>query len=54
MKNIKEEIKQILKKSNLLKIDKIENTLEIPPQVEFGDFSSNICFALSRELKKSP
>jgi arginyl-tRNA synthetase len=51
---IKNSILEILKKFDLLKSEKIEETLEIPPQAEFGDLSSNICFSLSKKLKKSP
>jgi arginyl-tRNA synthetase len=54
LKNIKKEIVKLLKKSDLLKYEKIEETLEAPPQSEFGDLSSNVCFSLSKKLKESP
>ena len=51
---IKKEIVKLLKKSDLLKDENIEETLEKPPQPEFGDLDSKICFLLSKKLKKSP
>jgi arginyl-tRNA synthetase len=53
-KKIKQEIIGLLKQSNLLKNENIEETLEIPPQPEFGDMASKICFLLPKKLKKSP
>jgi len=50
---IKKEIVELLKKSDLIKDENIEETLETPPQPEFGDLASKICFSLSRKLKKS-
>jgi arginyl-tRNA synthetase len=46
------EVIKILEK--IIKGRKIEKTLEIPPQPEFGDLASSICFSLSKEMKKSP
>jgi len=54
MKHIKEEINQILKKADLLKHEKIDETYETPPDPKFGDLASNICFSMSKKLKKSP
>jgi arginyl-tRNA synthetase len=51
---IKKEIVKILRESDLLKDENIEVTLETPPQPEFGDLASKICFSLSKKLKKSP
>jgi len=45
---------QLLKKVDLLKGEKIEETLETPPDPKFGDLASNICFSLSKKLKKPP
>lgn len=52
--NIEEEIVNALKKVDLLKDKNIEESLETPPQEEFGDLASNICFSLARELKQPP
>jgi len=54
MKRIKKEIEQILKKIDFLKHEKIDETLETPPDPKFGDLASNICFLLSKKLKKPP
>lgn len=54
MKKIEREIEQILKKVDLLKHEKIDGTFETPPNPEFGDLASNICFSLPKKLKKSP
>jgi len=54
MKHIKEEINQILKKADLLKHEKIDETYETPPDPKFGGLASNICFSMSKKLKKSP
>ncbi len=54
MKTTKQEIGQILKKVNFLKHEKINETFERPPNPKFGDLASNICFSLSKKLKKSP
>jgi len=51
---IRKNILSILKSIRLLKTEKIEETLELPPQPEFGDLASRICFSLSKKLKKSP
>jgi len=53
-KKIRLEIIGLLKQSDLLKDENIEETLEIPPQPEFGDMASKICFSLPKKLKKSP
>ena len=45
---------QLLKKVDLLKYEKIEETLETPPDPRFGDLASNICFSLPKKLKKPP
>jgi arginyl-tRNA synthetase len=51
---INQEISQLFKKIDLLKDENIEQTIETPPQPEFGDLASNICFSLSKKLGKSP
>ena len=51
---MKQEAVQILKNVDLLRHEAIEETLETPRQPVFGDLASNICFSLSRKLKKSP
>jgi len=48
------EIELILKKIDLLKYEKIGETFETPPDPKFGDLASNVCFSLSRKLKKPP
>ena len=48
------EIELILKKIDLLKHKKIGETFETPPDPKFGDLASNVCFSLSRKLKKPP
>jgi arginyl-tRNA synthetase len=53
-KKIKQEIFQLLKTVDFLKNENIEQTLETPPQPEFGDLASKICFLLSKKFKKSP
>lgn len=54
MQNYKQKIAESLNQlvPNLLVAD-IEKLLEIPPQVELGDFAFP-CFSLAKELKKSP
>jgi arginyl-tRNA synthetase len=54
IKKVKNDIIDILGNVDLLKDESIEETLETPPQVEFGDLSSKICFSLSKKFKKSP
>ena len=51
---IKNDIILILEKIDFLKNSGILETLEKPPQEEFGDIASNVCFSLAKELKKSP
>ena len=51
--NYKHEIAKILEKKIGLNIEKIESLLEIPPDLEMGDFAFP-CFTLSKKLKKSP
>lgn len=53
-KKIKKKIFQILKSIDLLKNENIDNSLEKPPQEEFGDIACNISFSLAKKLKKSP
>jgi len=53
-KKIRLEIIELLKQSDLLKDENIGETLETPPQPEFGDMASKICFSLPKKLKKSP
>jgi len=54
MKEIKKEIESTLKKVDLLKYERINETFETPSDPKFGDLASNICFSLSKKLKKSP
>lgn len=54
LNKIRQEIKKSLEKIDLLKHENIEETLEAPPQEQFGDLASNICFSLSKKLKQSP
>ncbi len=51
---VKREAIQILKGINLLRFEAIEETLETPPQPSFGDLASNVCFSLSKKLKRPP
>jgi arginyl-tRNA synthetase len=53
-KKIRQEIIQLLKSIESIKDENIEETLETPPQPEFGDLASKICFLLPKKLKKSP
>ena len=53
-KKIRLEIIELLKQSDLLKDENIGETLETPPQLEFGDMASKICFSLPKKLRKSP
>jgi len=50
----KRNVVELLEGIGVLKGIDIEGTLEKPPQPDFGDFSSNVCFSLSKKLKKSP
>ncbi len=52
--NLKIQIEKLLKQSYLLKQEKIQETLETPPDPSFGDLATNICFSLSKKIKKSP
>lgn len=51
---LQQEAVQILKNVDVLKNEAIEETLATPPQSTFGDLATNICFSLSRKLKKPP
>ncbi len=51
---IGQEIVNTLTKIEFLKHENILESLETPPQEQFGDLASNICFSLAKELKKSP
>ena len=53
-KRVREEVIHVLKDLDILKHEAIEETLEKPPQPAFGDLASNICFSLSKKLKKPP
>ncbi len=46
-------LKEVLNKINVPD-SKIDYNITEPPVPEFGDFSTNICFQLSKTLKKSP
>ncbi len=50
---MKEEIIKEIVKETKLKKEEIENILEIPPNLEMGDFAFP-CFVLSKKLKKAP
>lgn len=54
MVKIQQDISKLLGNVDLIKHEKIEETLEVPPETEFGDLASNICFSLSKKMKKSP
>lgn len=55
MKSIlEEEIIQLMKRIDLLKHENLEKTLEVPSDSKLGDLASNVCFSLSKKLKKSP
>ncbi len=53
-KKLKREAVQILKNVDILKNEAIEESLATPPQSIFGDLATNICFSISRKLKKPP
>ena len=53
-KKIKEDAMNLIENLEFIKFKNIIETLEKPPQEEFGDLASNICFSLAKELKKSP
>ena len=55
--SVKSVLNQVIKAQT--KVDReleylIENSLERPPNLEFGELSSNISFKLAKTLKKSP
>ncbi|MCX5703805.1 MAG: arginine--tRNA ligase [Candidatus Omnitrophica bacterium] len=58
MKNIQDSLVTSIKNSlKALKLDKIDNAdiyLDLPSEVRFGDFSSNIALRLTKSIKKSP
>jgi arginyl-tRNA synthetase len=54
VKIIQDDAIKLLKSVSMLKNENLESTLDIPPQKEFGDLATNICFSLARKLKKSP
>jgi arginyl-tRNA synthetase len=49
---LEREVLKLLEK--VVKEVDLEKSLEIPPQPEFGDLASNICFSLAKKLKKPP
>jgi len=51
---VKQEVIHILKSIDLLRLEALEETLEVPPQPAFGDLASNVCFSLSKKLKRPP
>lgn len=53
-RKIKKDVLKLIKDIDLVKNENIENTLEKPPQEEFGDLASNISFYLAKKIKKSP
>ena len=50
---IKEQIDNALKELGLANFSE-EYVVEIPPQDDLGDFSSNISFLLAKKFKKNP
>jgi len=54
MGDIRREISKLMRSVDLIKQEKTEGTFEIPPEPKFGDLASNVCFTLSKKLKKSP
>jgi len=54
LKQIKEEISDVLNKVDLISDENIKNFFEIPPRPEFGDLATRVCFSLSKKLKKPP
>ncbi len=51
--NFREETIRLLKEATGLEKDAIDNVLEVPPSLEFGDYAFP-CFTLSKKLKKAP
>jgi len=49
---LRNEVLKVLK--NVVKGVDLDNTLETPPDPKFGDLASNVCFSLSKKLKKPP
>jgi len=49
---LRDEVLKVLK--NVVKGIDLEKTLETPPDPKFGDLASNVCFSLSKKLKKAP
>lgn len=49
---LQDEALKILK--NVVGGEDLDKTLETPPDPKFGDLASNICFSLSKKMKKSP
>ncbi len=54
MTKTQQEISELLGNVNLIKHEKIDETFEVPPDPEFGDLASNICFSLSKKMRKTP
>ena len=54
VRKIRREVTQILESADLLRHEAVEETLETPPQPMFGDLASNVCFSLSKRIKRSP
>jgi len=54
MTKTQQEISELLGNVDLIKYGKIDETFEVPPDPEFGDLASNICFSLSKKMKKTP
>jgi len=53
-KRLVKEVVKVLNSLKILKHENIEKTIEIPPNPELGDLASNICFSLSKKIKKAP
>ena len=51
---IRDKMKEVLSHYNINKTDDIDFEISEPPLKEYGDFSCNIAFPLSKILKKSP
>ena len=50
---MKDKIAEILANETKLELDLVNSPLEVPPEIDLGDFAFP-CFALSKKLKKAP
>ena len=51
--NYKEQLSLLLAQASGLDADKLASLLEVPPDMDMGDFALP-CFKLARELRKAP